>query len=161
MLPSACTQSLHRLRENPPMKMSLTAFLVIGCLSLQAALPADEKAEKLDEVPGVEGAFVRVPFDRKSAADVPEVELSVGDEVELEWTYPIYLDAFPTKVAAHSSGEAVKLVTVRQVRVTGPIGVGRVGAFFKAEHAGESELSFDIATRVGVEKLRCKVKVAK
>lgn len=143
------------------MKLLLTGFLAAGCLWLQAAPPPDEKAEKSAEVPGVEGGFVRVPFDRKSAAEVPEVELSEGDEVELEWTYPIYLDAFPTKVAARSSDEAVKLLTVRQVRVTGPIGVGRVGAFFKAEQAGESELSFDITTRVGVEKLRCKIKVAK
>ena len=143
------------------MKILLTVFLAAGCLWLQAAPSTEEKSEKPVEVPGIEGTFVRVPFDRKSAADVPEVELSLGDQVELEWTYPIYLDAFPTKVAAHSSDEAVKLVTVRQVRVTGPIGVGRVGAFFKAEQAGESELSFDITTRVGVEKLRCKVKVAK
>ena len=143
------------------MKLLLTAFLAAGCLWLQAALPTKDKSENFEEVPGVEGAFVRVPFDRKSAADVPEIELSPGDEVELEWTYPIYLDAFPTKVAAHSSDETVKLVTVRRVRVTGPIGVGHIGAFFKAERAGESELSFDITTRIGVEKLRCKVKVAK
>jgi hypothetical protein len=140
------------------MKLLLLSLLAAGCLLVQAAPPAEEKRA---EVPGVEGTFVRIPFDRKTAADVPEVEVSVGDEIELEWTYPIYLDAFPTKVAAVASDESLKLVGVKGVRVPTLVGVGRVGAFFKAETAGETELMLDVTTRVGVDKLRCKVKVAK
>jgi len=144
------------------MKLLLTALLALGGLMLPAAQETAEKTtEKTDETPGVAGTFVRVEFDRKTAAETPEVELSVGDEIELEWTYPIYLDAFPTKVAAAAGDDTLKLVAVRRVRVPGPIGVGRVGAFFKAEKVGETELSLDITTRVGVEKPRCKVKVKK
>jgi hypothetical protein len=140
------------------MKLFLVTLLAAGCLLLQDAPPAEEKT---DELLGVDGTFVRVPFDRKSAADVPEIEVAVGDEIELEWTYPIYLDAFPTKVEAKAGDEAVKLLGLRRVRVPVLVGVGRIGAFFEAERAGETELTFDVTTRVGVHELRCKVKVAK
>jgi hypothetical protein len=140
------------------MRLLLPLLLVALGLLAQAAPPA---AEKPDELPGAEGTFVRVPFDRENAQEAPEIEVAVGDEVELEWTYPIYPDAFPTKVQAKAGSEVAKLVAVRRVRVPTLVGVGRLGAFFKAEQPGETELALDVTTRAGVQRLRCRVKVGR
>jgi hypothetical protein len=108
---------------------------------------ADEKAAgKAAGIKGVTGQLTRVEFDRTTAGKAQKITVPAGSMVEIEYTYPIS-PPFPDQVGGRSSDpNIVKYVEANSVIVYPlKLGVGRLGAFFKAEKKGVATIHMDIS----------------
>jgi hypothetical protein len=108
-------------------------------------------------IQGVKGTVFRIDGNKQK---VSKVICHPHDLVEIDWTYPIS-PPFPTKAVEHSNDPAVvKGIGIhRVINVGGPIGTGKLGAFFLAEKKGQAELTFTIFHGKTETVVKCMVDV--
>jgi len=118
--------------------------LLLFTTSAFAEKPKEGKIKKVD-IPGVTGHFIRIPLNKDNAGKAEQFKIKAGTTIQIEWTYPIVPTFFPKSAKGESSDSAVKFIEIDTLEVRPSLlGVGRLGAFFKAEKKGMATLTFSI-----------------
>jgi hypothetical protein len=121
---------------------SLSTALLIVALSAIAA----------HAIEGVKGTVVRprqVPAKVKGcriAAPAP-FTVAAGDVIELDYTYPVVLGAFPTKVSIKQTPDGAidaSPIGIRMVVTPQMVGASTIGFFLNAKQAGQEMVTLVI-----------------
>jgi len=141
------------------MKMVLRASFTVFAMIVLGLLPAHA-----DEITGVKGVVIRLAKNKQNADKTDEVKCKVGDEIEIDYTYPIVPGAIPSGTEVKVEGEAVTSAGVFRIQNHKLVGAGTLGAFLNAKKKGKATITYTIKVKDKEDKetsveLKCDVEV--
>jgi hypothetical protein len=100
-----------------------------------------------DEITGVKGAVIRLAKNKQNADKTDEVKCKVGDEIEIDYTYPIVPGAIPSAVEVKVDGEAATSAGVFRIQNHKLVGAGTFGAFLNVKKKGKATITYTITQK--------------